>query len=236
MTLGIMQPYLFPYIGYFQLVKHVDKFVFYDDVNFIKQGWINRNRILLNRQPSFFTIPVKNISSFEKICNTEIDLRSFQHWRTKFFKTLQDNYRSAPYYDDVLKIVRQVLFMDTSSIGEMAKQSVLLMASYIGVETLFVSTSSIYRNDGLRAQSRVLDICLSEKANRYINVSGGVELYNENDFRNSGVDLFFIKSNDIEYKQGNHQFHPWLSIIDVAMFCSIDLIRIMLNDCKIFKA
>ena len=67
MKLAIMQPYLFPYLGYFQLIAAVDKFVFYDDVNFIKNGWINRNRLLISGKVNYITIPLSGASSFLKI-------------------------------------------------------------------------------------------------------------------------------------------------------------------------
>lgn len=89
MKIAIMQPYIFPYIGYFQLINAVDKFIIYDDVNYIKQGWINRNKILLNNEDYLFTFPLKNASSYKKINEIELSENLYSKWKIKFFKTLE---------------------------------------------------------------------------------------------------------------------------------------------------
>src|SRR5215217_1532985 len=98
MTIAIMQPYIFPYIGYFQLINSVDKFIFYDDVDYIKQGWINRNKILLNDGAYLFTIPVTDSSSSRQIKDTSLHEQSYGNWKKKFYSTLDMAYRKAPYY------------------------------------------------------------------------------------------------------------------------------------------
>ena len=87
MKLAIMQPYIFPYLGYFQLLNSVDHFVFYDDVNFIKGGWVNRNQLLINNQNKFFTVPLKKIISFTPINEVEIHKKLYPNWRSKFYNS-----------------------------------------------------------------------------------------------------------------------------------------------------
>jgi WbqC-like protein family len=235
MTIAIMQPYLFPYIGYFQLIHTADKFVFYDDVNFIKQGWVNRNRILQASQPIFFTLPVKKISSYTKICDTKIDVKSFPLWKSKFLKTLQYNYSKAPYFKIAFDVIESVLAIDSLTINDFAKKSVVGILDYIGIITSIIPSSSIYNNQILSAQERVMDICKKENAIHYINVSGGVALYNTSDFENNGIKLSFIKSKVPVYKQFTDTFHSGLSIIDVLMFCSKEQILSMMDDYTLFK-
>ncbi len=235
MTLAIMQPYLFPYIGYFQLIDAADKFVFYDDVNFIKQGWINRNRILQPEGPRYFTLPVKNISSFNKICDTQIDYRAYGLWRKKFFKTLSFSYSKAPHYHEVLDLVQNCLLEEAVSIGGVAKKSVEAVAKYLNISTEMVATSAQYGNSHLSAQQRVIDICKTEKATRYINVSGGISLYSQPDFLKEGIELNFIKTNAIIYNQFKEPFHPALSIIDMLMFCKKEQVQAFLNEYDFIK-
>ncbi|MFW5701046.1 MAG: WbqC family protein, partial [Cyclobacteriaceae bacterium] len=125
MKLAIMQPYLFPYIGYFQLIHAVDKFVFYDDVDFIKQGWISRNNILLNNQFFTFTVPLVSISSNQKINRTEIHLHQYQNWRKKFFKTLNQAYKKAPFYKVVMPIIDEVFGAEHKYINDLARESII---------------------------------------------------------------------------------------------------------------
>jgi hypothetical protein len=223
MKLAIMQPYIFPYIGYIQLIAAVDKFVVYDDVTFIKQGWINRNNILLNNKPFLFTIPLVNASSNSLIYNTLLDSR--QAWKNKLLKTFQQAYRKAPYFSPVYELVERVIMADAETISELATESLLTVVSYLGILTQIQVTSRNYDNQNLTAQDRVLDICRLEQASHYINPIGGQQLYSKSDFLARGIRLDFIKSLDIKYNQFSDPFVPWLSIVDVLMFNSPERTR-----------
>lgn len=232
MKLAIMQPYFFPYIGYFQLINSVDKFVIYDDVNYIKQGWINRNKILVQNKPLLFTLPLQNSSSFIKINDTFINDKVYNIWVIKFIKTIEQSYKKAPFYDNVNQLICQLInFKDSQvSISELNYYFLNSICEYLGIKTELVRSSCIYKNSHLNAQERLIDICLLEKANIYINPIGGVELYDKISFKTNEVDLFFLKSNPIFYDQSCNEFIPWLSIIDVLMFNSIEEIKSMLNN------
>src|SRR6266498_1735594 len=105
-----MQPYLFPYLGYFQLIHAVDRFVVYDDVAFIKQGWVNRNRILINGQPSYVTVPLKQASSFRQIRDIEIDdSPQNREWPSRFLKSVDNAYRRAPQFTHVFPLIESVV-------------------------------------------------------------------------------------------------------------------------------
>jgi WbqC-like protein family len=228
MKLGIMQPYIFPYIGYFQLINAVDKFVIYDDVNFINKSWINRNRILNNGQESLFTIPLKEASQ-NKLIN-EIEVNWDDSWKNKFFKTLEQCYKKAPFYQDVLSIIEETFNNDKEIISKVIEVNLILICKYLDINTAIVSSSGIYKNNHLKAQERILDICIQEKAEHYVNPIGGVELYDKSFFENQNIKLSFIKSNLIEYKQFKNDFVPWLSMIDVLMFNSKEKIKEFLNN------
>ena len=215
-----MQPYIFPYIGYFQLINSVEKFVIYDDVNFIKQGWINRNNILLNGQRHLFTIPVENLTSFKKINETKISTHLYGKWLGKFEKTVQAAYRKAPFFDEVYPMVLKVLETGkvADNISSLCTASIRTICEYLEIDTVIEETSARYNNDDLNAYYRVLDICRREQADTYINAIGGQELYSKELFRNEGVDLLFLQSNDICYPQFDNEFVPHLSVIDLLMF------------------
>lgn len=229
MKLGIMQPYLFPYIGYFQLISAVDKFVIYDDVNFIKQGWINRNRILLNNAPHLFTVPVKNISSYTTINEVILDEKNFPKWKTKFTKTLENAYKKAPHYSEIKPLVIEVLETPVHTISELAAKSIITVSDYLDMATNFVTSSTTYKNKHLKAQERVLDIVKQEKATTYINVVGGGELYSKKVFAQHGFALKFISPTAIHYQQSTPNFVPHLSIIDILMFNTKEKIQELLN-------
>ncbi len=227
MKLAIMQPYIFPYIGYFQLIKAVDKFVIYDDVNFINRGWINRNRILVNGKDSLFTIPLKEASQ-NKLIN-EIEVNWDDAWKAKWFKTLEQSYKKAPFFQQIKPIVEQTLELEKTIFSEIIVENLKLINAYLGITTEIIPSSSIYQNTDLKAQTRILDICLQEKANHYINPIGGIELYQKEIFEEKGMQLNFIKSKPVQYPQLKNDFVPWLSILDVLMFNSVEQIQTFLN-------
>ena len=229
MKIAIMQPYFMPYIGYFQLINTVDKFIIYDDVNFIKKGWINRNNILANKNRTLFTIPLKKASQNELIKDISINIDSFSIWKNKFLKTLDMNYSHAKNYDSVLLLLEDVFSYDTDSISDLATYSLIVVCKYLNIKTEIILSSTIYCNEVLSGQERILDICLKEGAKTYINPIGGMELYSESLFLENNIDLFFIKTNNVIYKQFSEEFIPFLSIIDVLVFNDKEQVLDMLN-------
>jgi hypothetical protein len=224
--LAIMQPYLFPYIGYFQLIQAVDRFVVYDDVAFIKQGWINRNRMLINGAPCFFTVPVKDASSYRLICDTFIDDdRQHARWPEKLLKSFDTAYRRAPEFSNVFPMLESVLAGRPTRIAELAVASLRAVARFLEIRTAFVESSSIYVNGHLKGEERVLAICADEQATEYVNLPGGRSLYAPERFEAHGVTLTFLEARAIEYRQFDRAFVPWLSIVDVLMFNPIEAVR-----------
>ncbi|MFA5619165.1 MAG: WbqC family protein [Weeksellaceae bacterium] len=219
MTISVMQPYIFPYIGYFQMIRAVDTFVFYDDVNFIKKGWINRNRILVNGNDYTFTVPMQKVSQNNLILESFIHSELYPEWKTKFSQTLA-SYKKAPYYNEIHPFIQNLLDAEYNSISDLAIKTIVEISKYLGLNTEFKNSSESYQNRGMERQERLIDICKQESATHYINALGGQELYKKEDFQKEGIRLSFIKSNPIEYKQFKNEFVPWLSIIDVLMFNS----------------
>ena len=230
MKLAIMQPYFLPYIGYFQLINAVNKFIIYDDVNFIKGGWINKNNLLREHQKKLFTLPLTDLSSFVTIEKTRIDAKQYPLWSKKFKKTLSHTYKKAPFYIKISELIFSALDTPPQSISNLNTALLKQICSYLSIQTEFVDHSSLYQNSNLHAQERILDICKQEETTHYINPVGGIDLYDKNDFLEKDIQLSFIQSGDISYKQFNHEFIPNLSIIDVLMFNSVDDIKKMLNN------
>ncbi len=227
MRLAIMQPYIFPYIGYYQLINAVDKFVVYDDVNYINKGWINRNNILVNNQAFLFTIPLKDASQNRHI--RDIALVTDDSWKKKFLKTIEQAYKKAPHFDIVFSLINDVIHPAITNINQLTALSLQSVSNYLGISSVFVNSSVIYDNQHLKAQERILDICFREKADHYINSIGGMEIYSKELFEKHGIRLNFLKTKPIAYKQFNKEFVPHLSMIDVLMFNDKEEIKQMLN-------
>ena len=228
MTIAIMQPYIFPYIGYFQLIYASDVFVFYDDVNFINRGWINRNRILLNGTDHMITVPCKDASQNKLI--KDIEVLNDPKAVNKLLTTIKTTYCKAPFFVSVFPIIEEVLstamhplLADVpTNIAGMAAHSVLKICDYLGINRTFRYSSLEYNNRELKKADRLIDICHVEGIKHYINASGGKAIYTKEYYAEKGVELDFLNSQKYEYTQQNNAFVPWLSIIDVLMYNSID--------------
>jgi len=218
MKLAIMQPYLFPYLGYFQLIHAADKFVFYDDVNYIKNGWINRNRFLLAGEVRYFTVPLAGASPFKPISATRIQPPTLP-WRRKLLETMRVAYRGARCSREGLELLEASISIPTDSIADIARHSVTTVLDYLGLRREVIDSSSSYENASLHGQARVLDICRREAAKMYINPPGGRDLYDEAAFRAEGLDLRFLSSSFPTYEQSLQAFVPGLSILDIIMRC-----------------
>lgn len=216
MKLAIMQPYLFPYLGYFQLIAAVDKFVFYDDVNYIKNGWINRNRLCIGGVPQYLTVPLAGASPNQKI--NEVVVQADGVWRKKAIERLRHAYSKAPHFAAVNALVADVLMADEMSIAALAKKSILDICAYLSLDAEFVFSSAPYGNIDLSGQARVIDICRQERADVYRNPPGGKDLYDAAAFAAAGIGLEFLNPALPGYRQFSSEFLPGLSIIDVLMF------------------
>lgn len=225
MKLAIMQPYFFPYIGYFQLINAVDKFVFYDDVNFIKNGWINRNRILVNSTPTYITVQLKDASPFKLINQVE-----FTDNRQKIGKTIQMAYKKAPHFEMVWSVISNCLTYETNSVSELAITSIKEICHFLGIKSDFEISSQKYSETRvLKRTARILNICKKNNAKVYFNAIGGSQLYQKDEFKVNGIDLFFLNTQNIIYNQPSTTFYPNLSIIDVLMNNSLEEVQTMLN-------
>lgn len=227
MKVGIMQPYFLPYIGYWQLLNAVDKYVIYDDVNFIKGGWINRNRMLVNGEPKLFNIQMQGASP-NKLIN-EIEVSNNTVWKKKLLKTIENSYRKAPFYTDVFPIIEEIINYDECNLAKYLANSIKKVCNYLNIETELIVSSTLYKDNSLKAQEKVIEICKELKATEYYNAIGGQELYSYEDFKDVDIKLSFLKSNEIKYKQLKDEFVANLSILDVLMFNSINDVRNFLN-------
>ena len=228
MTLAVMQPYLFPYIGYFQLINAVDRFVIFDDVNFINKGWLNRNYVLVNGKANLFTVPLQDSSQNKLI--KDILISEDRDWRSKFLKTIELNYRRAPFFNEIFELIRDTIQNSGDNISKFIYSGLRRINVHLGINTTIIESSSLYLNNGIKQQHRIIDICKKENADRYINLPGGKELYSKEIFNANNIDLKFIESGEIRYKQFDNSFVKSLSIIDVMMFNSKERVNEFLND------
>lgn len=217
---GIMQPYFLPYLGYFQLINMVDEFVLYDNIQFTKKGWIHRNRILQNGKPEYFTLPLKKDSDYLFVKDRLIS-DDFENEKARILRKIEANYRKAPHFDVFFPILQDIFNYSEKNLFWFIYYSIVKINEYLNIQTPIIISSELPEYiESLKGQNKVIAICKETNADIYINSSGGVELYDVEDFAKEGIELEFYESVPFQYPQFGNEFVPFLSIIDYCMFVS----------------
>ena len=228
MTIAIMQPYLFPYIGYWQLINSVETFVVFDDVNYIKKGYVNRNFILVGKKSQIFTLELIKASQNKFINTIEIGNNS-----DKILQTIERAYKKAPYFEIVFPILKEILTQKEKNLSKFLYYSLKKISAYLQIKTKLIYSSDIQKDNSLKAQDKIVDIVKRLNATHYVNAMGGLELYDKEKFIEEDIELNFLKTEMQEYKQFHNEFVPNLSIVDVIMFNSAQEVQNMLNKYKL---
>ncbi|WP_417778960.1 WbqC family protein [Stutzerimonas xanthomarina] len=218
-TISMMQPYLFPYLGYFQLIARSDVFVLGDDLQYVKGSWINRNRVLANGQPKLITFPLRKANQFFPI-NQRWLCDEFELEAQKLLKTLELVYSRAPHKAEVMTLVRQILAHPERNLARFIENSIRRICAYLQIATPIRIGSEMGLPARMDKQERVVTIAHKMNAELYVNPIGGTALYCPAYFRSNGLVLRFLQMDDLSYPQFNQPFVPSLSIIDVLMFNS----------------
>lgn len=232
MRLAINQPYFFPYLGYFSLIKHTDRFILIDELQFIKQGWIHRNRVLSNAGSfCYIRVPLQKHSQKDLIADIRIDHRT--DWRGEILKYLLYYKNHAPYYRETLATVEQALAIETDSITRLNQHVLQVVCQHLAID----ADLPVYSDLGIQVprpeapDDVPLNICQAlGSVEEYWNLEGGAAFYDRSKFEKAGLGIHFQKMNLRAYPQIRGDFEPALSIIDVMMFNEPDQIHRMLDD------
>ncbi len=231
MKVGIMQPYFWPYLGYFQLIGAVDKFVIYDDIQYTKKGWINRNRYLCNGEAKYFSIALEKDSDFLDVCQRRV-AKSFD--KKKIENQIYMAYKKAPYFEIVYPIFYDCVEQEEENLFKYILYSVKRLVAYLGINTELIISSDLHIAKDLKGKDKVIKICQQLDATQYINPIGGVALYDKAEFEDKGLTLSFLQMEDsLCYRQFQNEFISSLSILDVLMFNPVNEVKKMLKSYKL---
>lgn len=229
MKLAIMQPYFMPYIGYFQTMAAVDTYVVYDDVQFIKGGWVAHNYLLVGGRKQMFSIQLKGASPNKLFTEIEIG-DNFK----KLTHLLQLNYCKAPFYHEAMPILEEIFSFEDKNLSRFLFNSYQKLFYHLGITTNIILSSSFHKDNSLKGKDKVISICKLLGADTYYNAIGGQSLYDKNEFKKNGIELKFVSTNDIVYRQFNYPFEANLSIIDVLMHNGKEKTRELLSQFTLF--
>ncbi|MDP3115398.1 MAG: WbqC family protein [Candidatus Cloacimonadaceae bacterium] len=250
MKLAVMQPYFLPYLGAYQHVYAVDKYIIYGSVNFRNNGWFNRNRLMeKNKGPRYFNIPMIESSFLKTFRDIEVD--PSQRWRVKLLRTIELNYNKCDYYAVTFDLIRGIVLCDLVHLDEFNANSMIMVSKHLDINTQIVldrgnyaaietelgskfdetiESGDIVSHDLDKKTARIIEICKQEQAATYVNPIGGQALYSKSVFKANGIELLFLKTREIRYKQMYDSFEPNLSILDVLMNCGKDQTKELIKE------
>ena len=217
MKLAIMQPYFMPYLGYWQLMNAVDTYVVYDNIQYTKKGWFNRNRILLNGKDYLFTIPLKKDSDFLNVCERSV---ADDFNKAKLLNIYKEAYHKAPYFDTVFPLLEKIVCFEENNLFTFLYNSIIAVRNILNINSKIIISSTIKIDHTLKGKDKVIAICKELGASEYYNAIGGQNLYDKTEFQEKGISLKFLQPELTPYKQLKNDFIAGLSIIDVMMFNS----------------
>lgn len=231
MKLGIMQPYFFPYIGYFQLINAVDKWIVFDIVQYKRHHWINRNRILHPKAGAQNIIVPLRKHSREALIR-EIEMADEQGWRLRIIAQLEHYKKKAPFYKETIDFLEECFAMRTESLSEFNTATLKMVCERLDIAFDYAVCSELNfeLNDISAPGDWALRISKQLEAEEYINPETGREIFDSAKFEKSGVKLKFLAPKLSAYMQKGCEFVPGLSIIDVMMWNSSEDIKAMLSD------
>lgn len=216
--IAIMQPYFLPYIGYFQLINAVDEFVIYDNIEYTRKGWINRNRILSNGKDEFITLPLKKDSDYLNIVDRYLS-DDWEQNKRKMINKINECYRNAVNFKNTYNLFLEILNFKDLNLFNFITNSLEKILNCLEIKTKLIISSNLNIDHSLKSENKVIEICKTLNAVNYINPIGGVSLYKKENFSKNGISLYFLETHKIEYSQFNNKnFISNLSILDLLMF------------------
>lgn len=232
-SIAVMQPYFFPYIGYYQLARMVDTFVLYDNVEFTKSGWIHRNRILMNGKIKYISLSLRKDSDYKMIGERRIASIFFEKNRGKIIRQIENSYRNSEQFSTVMPVIYEAMSSNQNNLYDYLYHSIRVIFNYLNIRPRVIRSSEVDLYHQLPASKKLIAFCDFYGANRLINPIGGIKLYDRSEFLENGIKLSFLESTQINYSNEDGEVPTHLSIIDVLMNNSRDQIETMLNNFKL---
>lgn len=233
MILGAMQPYFFPYLGYFDLINRTDRWIVFDTPQYMREGWVNRNRILHSSEGwQYIIVPLKRHSRDSAI--NQVEAVEFPDWRRKIINQFTHYRGRAPYYRETIALLGDCFAGQEGNLSRLNVHCLGKVCRYLGVPWAPEIFSEMHLSLGpvLEASDWALRIAEAAGASVYLNPPGGAELYDAERFRQHGIELYLQENFDFRYDCGGYTYIPKLSVLDVLMWVSPATIKAHLDQVK----
>ena len=213
MRLVILQPSYLPWLGYFDQMFKSDVFVLYDDVQFDKNGWRNRNRIKTPQGPQWLTVPVLTKGRNFPL-NREIEINNSVSWQTRHLKSIIQNYSRAPFFDKYISQFESILTQTWRFLIDLNMALIHKLVGQLGMEANLHLSSDLGIGK-MGKTERLVEICRYFGADTFLEGDAGKEYIDEALFQGAGIQLEFHRYQHPVYGQLYGDFLPYLSVIDL---------------------
>jgi hypothetical protein len=225
-TLAVLQPGYLPWLGFFDQVRRSDLFMYYDDVQFDKHGWRNRNRIKSPQGPHWLTVPIRHTGAeFPSILDAEIDRRI--PWARKHVATVQHFYARAPYLRPYLPQLEEVLNQPWERLVDLDLAVCQLFFDWLGIKTRVARASEL--DVGGTRSERLLNLCRLVGARRYLSGDAAQAYLDLDLFAGDGIEVCWQRYEHPIYAQLHGPFVSHLSALDLILNCGADSAAILSN-------
>ena len=210
-----MQPYFFPYFLYWRMIANSDKFIIYDDVNYINRGFISKNYIYSHGGLQRLTLNVRGASQNKRINEVKV----YQNDNLKMIKTIRHSFCKAPQYNKVLPLIESILLCEKHMLSEFLENLILNVCSYLQIRTEVILSSSLPASiKSGKGVSRLIDICRHFGQDTYVNLPGGRDLYKPVLFSEHNISLLFMNEFELREEANFNYRISNLSIIQLLMY------------------
>ena len=215
-TVVVLQPSYLPWLGYFDQMARADDFVYYDDVQFDKHGWRNRNQIKGQAGAQWLTVPVLTKDRFGQSI-AEIRINNDSPWGRKHVAALRQNYARAPFFKEVFPPIEEVLSRRWEALVDLVLASNEVLRRLLGLSTPLHRSSTLGIGGG--QTDRLVSLCRRFGATRYVSGSSARDYLDEAQFRAAGIRLEYQDYRHPTYPQLHGEFVGHLSVVDLLMNC-----------------
>lgn len=212
--MAVLQPGYLPWLGFFDQMARADVFVLYDDVQFDKNGWRNRNRIKSPHGPHWLSVPV-NVKLGESLFDVRID--NTKPWAKKHIATIEQFYRKAPFSPVYLPVVEGIISQPWERIVELDVALILQLKLWLGIESEVVRASEL--NVQGDRNERLINLCLHFGATRYLSGNAAQSYLDLPSFEQHGIEVSWQNYSHPVYEQQGDDFVPYLSVLDLLLNC-----------------
>ena len=228
MIISISQPAYLPWLGYFSRIAKSDLHIVLDSVQFEKNSFINRNKIIFNQKPIWLTIPVLTKKLFGHLSINTVEVDNKMNWKKKHILSIKQAYSKSYFFRDIEDFIDVFYEKEHNKLIDALRENLDFFFDYLSIKTPILYASHYSFKE--KKSDLVLEICKKFGATKYLSGPLGRDYLDMNKFQDFNIDVIFDDYNHPTYSQNSSNFTPYLSVLDLIMNCGKTSKGILINE------